>query len=32
LQEVTMIRLKEAEKKRLEEQIRKQEAADEAAT
>jgi DnaJ family protein C protein 17 len=32
LQEVTMIRLKEAEKKRLEEQIRKQEAAEEAAT
>jgi DnaJ family protein C protein 17 len=31
LQEVTMIRLKEAEKKRLEEQIRKQEAAEEAA-
>lgn len=30
LQEVTMIRLKEAEKKRLEEQIRKQEAAEEA--
>lgn len=31
LQEVTMIRLKEAEKKRLEEQIRKQEAAEDAA-
>ncbi|KAF2025170.1 DnaJ-domain-containing protein [Setomelanomma holmii] len=32
LQEVTMIRLKEAEKKRLEEQIRKEEAAEEVAT